>query len=133
MFNPLCLDRRDDRHFFTLTGDLRAVSRSWEDEQRVHGISWRGDPPDHHTGWGSSPYAAPPPRISAVRHSGAEQRTQPSACSAVHCLHAAVLAGAKRRMSLDDKCLSSEGWLGTIMSWVTMKKMFHECFSFFFL
>lgn len=95
----------------------------------MHRLSWRGDPPDHHTRVGFTEELHPraPPRPRALALSGALVLNAGN----VHSLHAAVLAGAKRRMSQDDESLSSEGWQGMIISWVTMEKMFHKCFSFF--
>lgn len=48
-----------------------------------------------------SPYAATPPRLalSGALVLNAGNRRQPTACSAVDCVHAAVLHGAKRRIS----------------------------------
>ena len=74
------------------------------------------------------------PALGAVRCSGAERwvRTQPTACSLPACLHAAVLHGAKRRISRDEEALSSEGSPGRITSWITMKETFLKWFSFLF-
>lgn len=72
------------------------------------------------------------PALGAVRCRGAEHwvRTQPTACSAVDCLHAAVLPGATRRITQDEKAWSSEESPGRTVAWITMREMFLKCFFF---
>lgn len=134
---PLC------HHFFTLRADLwQTPSHSWGEALAVRAQAdppWRAgcearNPPDRLTGWGSPKSSVPArrhaPALGAVRCSGAERwvRTHPTACSAVDCLHAAVLNGAKRRTSRDETALSSQGSPARIVSWITMKGMFLKCF-----